>query len=318
MRSKEQIREFLAILAMPVMLLTVGIGSVLLTVPMTASGYAVFEEPESLSNPIWFIAMLLVFTAFLLILIRYKYKIFLDWIIRISLFIAYIYVFSGLANLVINMDIELVFVSVPVALIFGTVVAALATLLLWIYPEWYVVDILGVLLAAGVASMFGISLEPVPVILLLILLSIYDAISVYKTKHMLTLADGIIEGRMPIMVVVPKKKGYSFIRDGIGGTISPEGTETSDNNPKHDRAAYLMGLGDLIMPAILVTSAAVFTPGGGIGMMSTPAIGALLGSLAGLCILLRSVQSGKPQAGLPPLNGGAILGFLAGWLLMQI
>jgi len=247
--------------------------------------------------------MLLLFTAFLLLLIRFKYKFILDWIIRISLFIAYIYVFSGLAGLVCTMDI---------ALVFGILAAGLATLLLWKYPEWYVVDILGVLLAAGVASMFGISLEPMPVILLLILLALYDAISVYKTKHMLTLANGVIEGRMPIMVVVPKKEGYSFIRDGVGGTISPEGDNQTEES-KHDRAAYLMGLGDLIMPSILVTSAAVFMPGGGIGPMSTPAIGALLGSVLGLFILLRSVQSGRPQAGLPPLNGGAILGFLIGW-----
>jgi len=306
MRTKEQIREYLALLAMPVMLLAVGIGSVLLTVPMAASGYAVFEDPESLSNPLWFIAMLLAFTAFLLILIKYKCRRILDWIIRISLLIAYVYVFSGLLGLVMNADY---------ALIIGIVLAVLATLLLWKYPEWYVVDILGCLLAAGVASMFGISLEPIPVILLLILLSVYDAISVYKTKHMLTLANGIIEGRMPIMVVVPKKEGYSFIRDGVGGSISPD--DTPDNS-KHERAAYLMGLGDLIMPSILVTSAAVFMPGGGIGIMSTPAIGALLGSLAGLGILLFAVQTGKPQAGLPPLNGGAILGFLIGWFLQSL
>lgn len=306
MRSKEQIREILALLAMPVMLLAVGIGSVLLAVPMTASGYAAFEDPESLSNPIWIIATLLAFTAVLLILIKLKFRRILDWIIRISLFIAYIYVFSGLISLVTTIDY---------ALILGTIAAGGATVLLWRYPEWYVVDILGVLLAAGVASMFGISLEPVPVILLLILLSVYDAISVYKTKHMLTLAEGVIEGRMPIMVVVPKKEGYSFIRDGVGGSFSPE---NSDESPKHDRAAYLMGLGDLIMPSILVTSAAVFVPGGGIGMLSLPAIGALIGSLAGLCVLLFAVSSGKPQAGLPPLNGGAIIGFLIGWFILQM
>lgn len=307
MISKGQTREFLAIFAMPVMLLAVEIGSVLLAVPMTASGYAVFEDPESLTNPIWFIIMLLGFTAFLLILIKYKFKWILDWIIRISLLIAYIYVFSGLAGLLTSMDI---------ALCLGIIAAILATVLLWKYPEWYVVDILGVLLAAGVASMFGISLEPVPVILLLVLLALYDAISVYKTKHMLTLADGVIQGRMPIMVVVPKKEGYSFIRDGVGGTISPDDSEITGDK-KHDRAAYLMGLGDLIMPAILVTSAAVFMPGTGIGIMSIPALGAAIGSLAGLCILLRSVQSGKPQAGLPPLNGGAIIGFILGWIIMN-
>ncbi|MDD3573983.1 MAG: presenilin family intramembrane aspartyl protease [Methanospirillum sp.] len=307
MRSKEQIREFFAILAMPVMLLAVEIGSVLLAVPMTASGYAVFEDPESLSNPIWFIVMLLGFTAFMLILIKYKFKHILNWIIRISLFIAYIYVFSGLLGLIISAEL---------AFLLGTACAGAATLLLWKYPEWYVVDILGVLLAAGVASMFGISLEPVPVILLLILLAVYDAISVYKTKHMLTLADGVIEGRMPIMVVVPKKEGYSFIRDGVGGSINPD--ESKEKNQKHDRAAYLMGLGDLIMPSILVTSAAVFVPGGGIGMLGLPAIGAILGSLAGLGILLHAVHSGRPQAGLPPLNGGAILGFLIGWFMMTL
>lgn len=306
MRSKEQIREILALLAMPVMLLAVGVGSVLLAVPMTASGYAVFEDPESLSNPIWFIAMLLAFTAFLLILIKYKFKRVLDWIIRISLFIAYIYVFSGLIGLVTAPDI---------ALLLGIITAGCATILLWKYPEWYVVDILGVLLAAGVASMFGISLEPVPVILLLILLALYDAISVYKTKHMLTLAEGVVEGKMPIMVVVPKKEGYSFIRDGIGGSITPDETT---GQTKHERAAYLMGLGDLIMPSILVTSAAVFVPGGGFWILSTPAIGALIGSLAGLGVLLFAVSSGKPQAGLPPLNGGAIIGFLIGWFLLQM
>ncbi|MCA1917599.1 presenilin family intramembrane aspartyl protease, partial [Methanospirillum hungatei] len=70
------------------------------------------------------------------------------------------------------------------------------------------------------------------------------------------------------------------------------------------------------MPSILVTSAAVFTPGGGMGIVSLPAIGAILGSLAGLGILLYAVHSGRPQAGLPPLNGGAILGFLIGWFLL--
>jgi presenilin-like A22 family membrane protease len=307
MRSKEQIREYLAILAMPVMLLAVETGSVLLAAPMSASGYAVFEDPQSISNPVWFIAMLLGFTALMLILIKYKFKRILGWIIRISLFIAYIYVFSGLLALVTQEG--------P-ALFLGVALAGVATLLLWKYPEWYVVDILGVLLAAGVASMFGISLEPIPVILLLILLAVYDAISVYKTKHMLTLANGVIEGKMPIMVVVPKKEGYSFIRDGIGGNIDT--IKTDDEEPKHDRAAYLMGLGDLIMPSILVTSACVFTPGGGVGIFSLTAMGTILGSLAGLGILLRAVFSGRPQAGLPPLNGGAIIGFLLGWFMMTV
>ena len=38
-------------------------------------------------------------------------------------------------------------------------------------------------------------------------------------------------------------------------------------------------------------------------------LGALCGSLIGFIILMSFVLKGKPQAGLPLLNGGAILGF---------
>jgi len=51
-------------------------------------------------------------------------------------------------------------------------------------------------------------------------------------------------------------------------------------------------------------------------MINLPALGAIVGSLAGLVVLLYFVMSGKPQAGLPPLCGGTILGFLAGWAAM--
>ena len=51
---------------------------------------------------------------------------------------------------------------------------------------------------------FGVSLGTVPVILLLVILAVYDAISVYKTKHMITLAEGVIDLKTPILFVIPK------------------------------------------------------------------------------------------------------------------
>lgn len=307
--------SILALLAMPFMLLLVEIGGVILAVPMIQSGYAVFEDPSSLENPIWFIAMMLGFTILLLILLKYRLKRMMQLIIWASLFLSFIYVFSGLLSLA---GADLMVISAG-----GLILAVIATILLARYPEWYIVDVLGVLLSAGIASIFGISLEPVPVILLLILLAVYDAISVYRTKHMLTLAEGVVENRMPIMVVVPRKAGYSFIRDGIGGSIAPaeekSETEKSEGSPqKPERSAYLMGLGDLIMPAILVVSAAVFLPGSGVMAFSLPAITTIIGSLLGMGLLLSFVSSGRPHAGLPPLNGGAIIGFIVGWILIGI
>lgn len=287
--------RIIPLLAMPAMLLLVETGAVLLSLPMQAAGVAAFEDPESVANPLIFIVILLIFTAFLLLLIRWRFQKFIGVIIGVSIFFTFLYIFGSVTFL---------FTEDPLLGLAGSFIPALlATLALHFYPEWYVIDILGLLIAAGAASIFGISLEVLPVVILLILLAVYDAISVYKTKHMITLAEGVVELKSPILFVVPKKRGYSYRTEGIGSIGGGE------------RGAYLIGMGDMIMPSILVVSANVFLQGAKIGIFTVPALGAMAGSVAGLVILLSFVVKGKPQAGLPPLNGGAILGLLAGYVL---
>jgi presenilin-like A22 family membrane protease len=46
------------------------------------------------------------------------------------------------------------------------------------------------------------------------------------------------------------------------------------------------------------------------------ALGTVLGSLAGFLVLMRFVLKGNPQAGLPLLNGGALIGFAIANLLV--
>lgn len=69
-----------------------------------------------------------------------------------------------------------------------------------------------------------------------------------------------------------------------------------------------MGLGDVIIPGVLVVSALASTTSLGV------AIGTLLGTLAGFSLLMRFVMSGRPQAGLPFLNAGAILGYVVSYV----
>ncbi len=291
------IKRVIPFLVMPLLLLAVEIGSILISLPVQAAGITAFEDPTSLANPFIFIAILLVFTGFLLLLIKYGKKAWIATIIAISIFLTFVYIFSALVN-VVTADPNL-----AAALVI--ILSLLAIVLLYKYPEWYVIDGLGILIAAGVAAIFGSSLEYYLVIVLLVLLAVYDAISVYKTKHMITLAEGVIDLKTPILFVIPKRRDYSFIRDGIG--------KLEDGG---ERAAFIIGMGDMIMPSILVVSANVFLQGWRLfGIVNLPALGAMLGSLAGLGVLLSYVASGKPQAGLPPLNGGTILGFLAGWAL---
>lgn len=283
------------LVAMPLLLLAVEIGAILLSLPVQAAGIVAFEDPSSVTNPIWFIAILLVFTALLLVLIRYALKKVIAVVIGLSIFLTFCYIFAAIVYAVMG--------ATDPATVVAFVLAILATILLYKYPEWYVIDALGILIGAGVASIFGVSLEVIPVLVLLVLLMTYDAISVYKTKHMITLAEGVIDQKTPILFVIPKRKDYSFIKEGIG--------KLGDGG---ERAAFIIGMGDMIMPSILVVSANVFLKSWRFaGLLNLPALGAIIGSVAGLAVLLYFVMSGKPQAGLPPLCGGTILGFLVGW-----
>jgi presenilin-like A22 family membrane protease len=131
---------------------------------------------------------------------------------------------------------------------------------------------------------------------------VYDAIAVYRTKHMLSLADTVIELRLPVLLVIPKVAHYRFRQEQA--KVKEAGPET-----KAEREAMFMGLGDLVMPTILVVSALQF-PQAGWGAL--PALGAAVGTLVGYAVLMGYVLKGRPQAGLPLLNGGAIVGFVLG------
>ena len=293
-------KSIIPFLSMPLLLIVVESGALALSPLMQAAGISAFEDPTSVANPFIFIVILLVFTGFLLLLIRFGFKRVISFVIGASIFFTFIYIFSAIMFAAVGTT------DTAVLLVFACSIGA--TLLLYKYPEWYIIDVLGVLIAAGVASIFGRSLDILPVVILLIILAVYDAISVYKTKHMITLAEGVIDLKTPILFVIPKKRNYSFIREGIG-KLSEGG----------ERSAFIMGMGDLIMPSILVVSANVFIEGYRIlGFVNLPAIGAIIGSLAGLVVLLYFVSSGRPQAGLPPLNGGTLIGFALGWELMRL
>jgi presenilin-like A22 family membrane protease len=293
-----EFNRIIPFLVMPLLLIFVEIGALALSPRMQAAGISAFEDPTSLANPFIFIAILLVFTGFLLLLIRFGLHKIITIVIAISIFFTFVYIFSAILFAAVGTS-ESAFLLV-LACSIG------ATALLYRYPEWYVIDVLGILIAAGVASIFGVSLDILPVVILLIILAVYDAISVYKTKHMITLAEGVIDLKTPILFVIPKKRNYSFIREGIGKL--GEGRE---------RSAFIMGMGDLIMPSILVVSANVsnvfLKSYRVLGLVNLPALGAMIGSLAGFVVLLHFISSGRPQAGLPPLNGGTLIGFALGW-----
>ena len=200
----------------------------------------------------------------------------------------------------------------------GIVITVLLLILLVVHSEWYVVNTTGVLLGAGVCVMLGVTFVPVLAMLFMILAAVYDFWAVYRSKHMLDLADTMIGLRLPILLVAPQDSDYSLIEETEGvKRIQREPTQDAPaarpQRPARKKSeAMFMGLGDVIFPGMLVLSAMQWLdPSVAFQVAMSTLVGGLLGYLA----LMTYVARGKAQAGLPLLNGGAILGYLIGGML---
>ena len=310
--------------------LLVQLGALALVPTFYESGYQTVEDPSDPTNSLVYIVAILVATAAMLAAFKFD----LDWVVRAFVVLAAAsiawYVFSVLLP--------------PLAAIGASILLAA---LLVVHPEWYVIDAAGVLMGAGAAGLFGISFGLLPAILLLSVLAVYDAISVYGTEHMLELASGVMDLKLPVVLVVPTTLSYSLRDTDAAETVAEAGGDDDadaagggdvaadsdgdvaadvDDGPVEDaddvRDAFFIGLGDAVMPTVMIASAAFFlpaslTPSLGIGWLpalTLPALTAMLGTFAGLFVLLWMVLKGRAHAGLPLLNGGAIGGYLVGAL----
>lgn len=261
----------------------------------------IFQNPDDPLIPIIYIALVIGFTFAVLYIIK-KHR---ENLVRVIFLGAVAYTIFFVLFIMLGS-----IVSGVIATLTSIVMTAIITYYLVKRPEWYVIDASGILMAIGVTAIFGVSLSILPVMILLIVLAAYDAISVYRTKHMIALADGVTQMKLPILLVIPKKKGYSFIQQKSLKQQLDEGDE---------REAMFMGLGDLIIPGVLVISAFNFLPSDSFGALTgnlIVALGTLVGAMAGFAMLMRFVLKGKPQAGLPLLNGGAIAGYVLSYVLV--
>lgn len=287
-----KLTTYIPFIGMASMLLLVQLIAVALSEPFEVNEFKAFSNPEAASNVIIWIAIILIFTALIFLVIKMNKKWMIQAFILFTVASTLYYVFFAIFSMFLSLEMNfLLTIALSTAL----------TIILYKFPEWYVIDIVGIIIGAGAASIFGISLAIIPTLLLLVLLAVYDYIAVYRTKHMIALAEGVMDLRLPILLVIPKRWNYSFL------------TEKFD---KEEREAFFMGLGDAVMPTILVISANTFSSASPfIGAVNLPALGAILGTFAGFSILMGFVIKGKPQAGLPFLNGGVILGYVAGSLI---
>ena len=287
-------KEISAVIIMAFLFILIHSLALLITGTFLEADMQAFEDPDNPINIAYIFVIMIIFTVFILLIAKFWKKQLIQAIILGAIGYTAAYVFYPLFNSII---------STSISIIFSLVFAAILIIMLIKYPEWYVIDFCGVIVGAGAIAIFGISLGVLLVLILLIGLAMYDAISVYKTKHMIDLADTVMDLKLPVLLVVPKIRHYSLIKE----------TKRLKEKLKEgeERGAFFMGLGDIVMPGILVV--ATYS---NIDNAFPVALSVMIGTLIGFAVLMTFVIKGKPQAGLPCLCGGAIAGYIVSSLVL--
>ena len=318
---------------------TIGIGMFIQPLYDIPEARAFGEEGTTKSGFILFeLVMIGLFTVAIIWLARKGLEALIKGIVMLALGLSLFYALQPFTLIILYLAGLATPASVGLSALVITIAGMVA---LHRYPEWYVVNSVGVMVGAGVIVMIGISFVPTLVIIFMLLAAVYDYWAVHKSKHMLELADTMIGLKLPVLLVSPKEKGYSFLdqegdimRDssnegemapptpGYDGVMEAEMVDEAERlrPKKKSRDALFMGLGDVIFPGMLVISALSFLPEWGPEVWNAfghihlaqlvVGVGTLIGGLVGYVALMYFVAQGKPQPGLPLLNGGAILGYL--------
>lgn len=304
----------MGLLALYVGALAIGLA---LAEPFRSEGLVSTSNPQSPTAPLFFLLVIVLAPLFILLFARRQgglgaLRQFILLGIAGALYITLYATFSIFPPGLILLPPYAAEVVLDPALTLAAIVSAGLYFALQVEPQWYIVDLVGFLAAGALIAILGISFSILPAFIFLVALMIYDAIAVYGTKHMVSLADVVTDMKLPILMVMPDSATYDY-------TTAPRLSEQRAQPPE-ERGALFMGLGDVVIPGTLVVSAFVWLPSTprflGIGADLWVALGALVGSLVGYALLMRLVMRGNPQAGLPFLNGGAILGYAFVYLLV--
>lgn len=148
---------------------------------------------------------------------------------------------------------------------------------------------------AGLAGVLGLSITPLMACVLLATLSLYDIISVYRTRHMVVLAGRMMASGAVFGFLIPAQFSGFFARRSAAIA---------------SRRVMLLGSGDVGLPLVLAASAVSQSIGAAamVGVFS-------LGGLSLMHYMFAHQERPSPMAALPPIAASAILGYVIAILL---
>src|SRR3989338_3683579 len=125
---------------------------------------------------------------------------------------------------------------------FSALLASLAVVVsMALIPRVAVLNIAVIFGLAGIGAILGLSIKPIIAVWILAILSLYDIVAVYWTKHMVKMAEGMIASRAIFGFIIPNK--FSGFKEKIS-TVQPGGD------------FMILGSGDIALPLVLIVSMA--------------------------------------------------------------
>lgn len=271
--------------------------------PATAIGESPKIENKSTSF-IYILIGVLVGTALLLLFAKFKFNN--VW--------RYWFLLSVVLTLAVAWGVFLPhLIALPLALVFG----------LWkvFRPNIFVHNITEVFIYTGIAIIFLPILNLISATFLLLLISVYDAYAVWKSKHMITLAKFQQKSKLFAGLVIP------YAKDGMKSamkSIKPKKIDkTSSKNEtvvvsqKGGGRTAILGGGDIAFPLLFTSTVMDHMIRGGLSKAASLGLSAIITvtTTIALCGLLMSAKKDKFYPAMPFISVGCFVGLGIIWLL---
>jgi len=176
---------------------------------------------------------------------------------------------------------------------FGFVAALGLTLWRAFKPNYINKTVATVFAIAGAGAVIGASIDVLPAMIFVVILSAYDFLSVFVTKHMVYMAKAIVESDSAFTISFPHK------------FKKPVKIDYSGSKKKIKARIFQLGGGDILIP--LLFSVSVLRQ-----FSLINAISGIAGSFAALTVLIYFTvkRPGKALPALPVISAGMFAGFL--------
>ncbi len=218
---------------------------------------------------LYIVVGILVFTGIVLLLIRlHLTKIITVFFVFISVLVLSEFFDILLSPLLNVIGTNVIFISLATAI--------LLTIYYFKYADNMSRNVVNVMIFITIGAVVSLALGPIPALILIGVIGVYDYIAVFVTKHMITLANGLTSG--------------SFL---AGITLAAK---------KQVRRLALLGGGDIVFPAVFINAVALSYP---IGVT----ISVFATAVLGLSLILFFGKKGKAYPAMAVIAPLQILAF---------